>query len=109
MLLFKRTLHSTEPTIPDDLDILVAFDQETIDVNYKELTEKSIILADSKFSPVSPEDCLAPMYIVPFTEIAAELGTSLMKNMVAIGATSALLNLDKAVFQGVVDEIFGQL
>ncbi|MFJ5770048.1 2-oxoacid:acceptor oxidoreductase subunit alpha [Psychrobacillus sp. NPDC093180] len=95
-------------TIPDDLDILVAFDQETIDVNYKELTEKSIILADAKFSPVAPEDCLAPMYIVPFTEVAAELGTSLMKNMVAIGATSALLNLDKAVFQEVVDEIFGK-
>ena len=48
------------------------------------------------------------MYIVPFTEIAAELGTSLMKNMVAIGASAALLNLDKAVFQGVVDEIFGK-
>ncbi|MDI2589187.1 2-oxoacid:acceptor oxidoreductase subunit alpha [Psychrobacillus sp. NEAU-3TGS] len=95
-------------TIPDDLDILVAFDQETIDVNYKELTEKSIILADAKFSPVAPEDCVAPMYIVPFTEVAAELGTSLMKNMVAIGATSALLNLDKAVFQEVVDEIFGK-
>ena len=95
-------------TIPDDLDILVAFDQETIEVNYKELTSKSIILADSKFSPVVPEGCLAPMYIVPFTEIATELGTSLMKNMVAIGATSALLNLDQAVFQGVVDEIFGK-
>lgn len=95
-------------TIPDNLDILVAFDQETIDVNYKELTEKSIILADAKFSPEAPEDCLAPMYVVPFTEVASSLGTSLMKNMVAIGATSALLNLDKAVFQGVVDEIFGK-
>ncbi len=95
-------------TIPDNLDILVAFDQETIDVNYKELTEQSVILADAKFSPEAPEDCLAPMYIVPFTEIASELGTSLMKNMVAIGATSALLNLDKAVFQSVVDEIFGK-
>lgn len=95
-------------TIPDNLDILVAFDQETIDVNYKELTEKSVILADAKFSPVAPEDCAAPMFIVPFTEVAAELGTSLMKNMVAIGATSALLNLDKAVFQEVVDEIFGK-
>lgn len=95
-------------TIPDDLDILVAFDQETIDVNYKELTEKSVVLADAKFSPVAPEDCKAPMYIVPFTEVAAELGTSLMKNMVAIGASAALLNLDKAVFQGVVDEIFGK-
>ncbi|RKJ17288.1 2-oxoacid:acceptor oxidoreductase subunit alpha, partial [Butyricicoccus sp. 1XD8-22] len=92
----------------DDLDILVAFDQETIDVNYKELTERSIILADSKFDPVKPEDSKAPLFSVPFTEIATELGTSLMKNMVAIGATSALLNLEHKVFQGVVDEIFGR-
>ena len=81
-------------SIADDLDILVAFDQETIDVNYKELTVSSIILADAKFNPKNPEDCVAPLYAVPFTEIAAELGTSLMKNMVAIGATAALLNLD---------------
>ena len=38
------------------LDILVAFDQETIDVNYKELHEKGIIIADSKFNPKNPED-----------------------------------------------------
>ena len=44
-------------SIADDLDILVAFDQETIDVNYKELTESSIILADAKFNPAKPEDC----------------------------------------------------
>ena len=94
--------------IADDLDILVAFDQETIDVNYKELTENGIILADAKFKPKEPEDCKAPLYAVPFTEIAAELGTSLMKNMVAIGATAALMNLDEAVFQNVVTDIFGR-
>ena len=94
--------------IADDLDILVAFDQETIDVNYKELTEASIILADAKFNPQSPEDCKAPLYAVPFTEIASELGTSLMKNMVAIGATAALLNLSEEVFQNVVTDIFGR-
>ena len=94
--------------IADDLDILVAFDQETIDVNYHELTPSSIILADAKFNPVAPEDCVAPLYAVGFTEIASELGTSLMKNMVAIGATAALLNLDESVFQNVVTEIFGR-
>lgn len=94
--------------IADDLDILVAFDQETIDVNYKELTETSIILADAKFDPTNPEDSKAPLFSVPFTEIATELGTSLMKNMVAIGATAALLNLNEEVFQNVVNEIFGR-
>ncbi|WP_431029559.1 2-oxoacid:acceptor oxidoreductase subunit alpha [Lysinibacillus sp. LZ02] len=94
--------------IADDLDILVAFDQETIDVNYKELTASSIILADAKFDPKNPEESKAPLYAVPFTDIAAELGTSLMKNMVAIGATAALMNLDEAVFQNVVIDIFGR-
>lgn len=105
----KITVRPTEVrSIADDLDILVAFDQETIDVNYKELTPTSIILADAKFKPKNPEDSVAPLYAVPFTEIAAELGTSLMKNMVAIGATAALINLDESVFQSVVDEIFGR-
>lgn len=105
----KITVRPTEVrSIADDLDILVAFDQETIDVNYKELTEKGIILADAKFDPVKPEDLKAPLFAVPFTEVAAELGTSLMKNMVAIGATASLLNLEDAVFQNVVDDIFGK-
>ncbi len=95
-------------SISDDLDILVAFDQETIDVNYKELHAKGVILADAKFSPKKPQDTQASLYAVPFTEIATELGTSLMKNMVAIGATSAVLDLDIHVFEEVVQEIFGK-
>ncbi|WP_462409306.1 2-oxoacid:acceptor oxidoreductase subunit alpha [Neobacillus sp. Marseille-QA0830] len=95
-------------SISDDLDILVAFDQETIDLNYKELHSQGLILADSKFNPVKPEDAQASMYAVPFTEIATELGTSLMKNMVAIGATAAVLDLDIHVFEEVVREIFGK-
>ncbi|WP_053362193.1 2-oxoacid:acceptor oxidoreductase subunit alpha [Bacillus sp. FJAT-27251] len=95
-------------SISDDLDILVAFDQETIDVNYKELHENGVIMADTKFDPKKPEDTQASLYAVPFTEIATELGTSLMKNMVAIGATSAVLDLDIKVFEEVVQEIFGR-
>ncbi|WP_423801722.1 2-oxoacid:acceptor oxidoreductase subunit alpha [Neobacillus sp. SAB-20_R2A] len=95
-------------SISDDLDILVAFDQETIDLNYKELHSKGLILADAKFGPTKPEDTEASLFVVPFTEIATELGTSLMKNMVAIGATAAVLDLDIQVFEVVVREIFGK-
>ncbi|KON68560.1 2-oxoglutarate ferredoxin oxidoreductase subunit alpha [Peribacillus butanolivorans] len=105
----KIRVSTTETrAISDDLDILVAFDQETIDVNYKELHVGGIIIADAKFKPVCPEDTKAELYIVPFTEIAAELGTSLMKNMVAIGATCAVLGMEISVFNDVVDEIFGR-
>jgi 2-oxoglutarate/2-oxoacid ferredoxin oxidoreductase subunit alpha len=103
-----RVSTSQVRSISDDLDILVAFDQETVDVNYNELHSKGVIMADSKFNPKKPDDTEARMYAVPFTELATELGTSLMKNMVAIGATSAVLDLDIQVFEEVVHEIFGK-
>lgn len=93
-------------SISDDLDILVAFDQETIDLNAHELNDNGIIIGDSKFKPSKPESCNAVLYSVPFTEIAKELGNSLMKNMVAIGASSALLGLRAEDFKQVVEEIF---
>lgn len=94
--------------VADDLDILLAFDQETIDLNYHELHDNGVIIADAKFKPVKPEESKATLYSVPFTEIASELGTSLMKNMVAIGATCAVMNLDVEDFSVVIQEIFGR-
>ncbi len=43
---------------------------------------------------MKPEGCHAQLIELPFTATAKELGTALMKNMVAIGATSALMNLN---------------
>ncbi|WP_214482759.1 2-oxoacid:acceptor oxidoreductase subunit alpha [Bacillus sp. SM2101] len=94
--------------ISDDLDILVAFDQETIDVNFSELRDGGIVIADAKFNPTIPDDSKVALYAVPFTEIATELGTSLMKNMVAVGASSELLDIDTKVFFEVIDEKFGR-
>lgn len=99
---------STTPVhaISDDLDILVAFDQETIELNYHEMREDSVILADSKAKPEKPEDCKAQLVSVPFTEIAKELGTALMKNMVAIGATAALMDLNTETFKMLIANMF---
>ncbi|RSK27103.1 2-oxoacid:acceptor oxidoreductase subunit alpha [Bacillus sp. HMF5848] len=95
-------------SISDDLDILVAFDQETIDFNYHELRQGGIVIADAKFNPNVPIDGKATLYAVPFTEIATELGTSLMKNMVAVGASVAVLGLELDAFHEVINEIFGR-
>ena len=101
---------STAPAtaISDDLDVLVAFDQETIDVNVHELSAHGIVIADSKFSPTLPEGANGTLYSVPFTELADSLGSSLMKNMVAVGASSAALGLDLAAFQQLVEQIFAK-
>ncbi|MFH4351941.1 2-oxoacid:acceptor oxidoreductase family protein, partial [Acinetobacter baumannii] len=76
--------------ISDDLDILIAFDQETIDFNFHELRPGGIVVADAKFNPTIPDNTDVNLYVIPFTDIASELGTSLMKNMVAVGASSAV-------------------
>ncbi|OXM16060.1 2-oxoacid:acceptor oxidoreductase subunit alpha [Paenibacillus herberti] len=101
---------STQPirAISDDLDILVAFDQESIDLNAPELRPGGVVVADAKFKPVLPEGSDARLFAVPITAIAEELGTSLMKNMVASGASWALLGLPIEVFNQAVEEEFGR-
>lgn len=101
---------STKPirAISDNLDILVAFDQETIDLNAQELRSGGVVIADAKFSPKLPEGIDARLFAVPITQIAEDLGTSLMKNMVATGASAALLGLPVDVFAKVVEEEFGR-
>ncbi|QNK54834.1 2-oxoacid:acceptor oxidoreductase subunit alpha [Paenibacillus sp. PAMC21692] len=101
---------STKPirAISDDLDILVAFDQESIDFNAHELRPGGVIVADAKFGPTIPDGVDARLFAVPITKIAEDLGTSLMKNMVASGASWALLGLPLEVFNKAVEEEFGR-
>ncbi|WP_195573303.1 2-oxoacid:acceptor oxidoreductase subunit alpha [Paenibacillus sp. 1001270B_150601_E10] len=101
---------STAPirAISDDLDILVAFDQESIDLNANELRGGGVIVADAKFNPVVPEGLNVRLFAVPITAIAEELGTSLYKNMVASGASWALLGLPIEVFNKAVEEEYGR-
>lgn len=101
---------STEPTqsISDDLDILVAFDQETIDLNAHELIPEGVILADEKFAPTVPEGVAARLIAVPFTKIAEEVGMAQMKNMVSVGASIALLGLDVEAFREALEERFAK-
>lgn len=86
---------STKPirSVADDLDILVALDQESIDLNAKELANGGIVIADAEWQPVLPvgiDACLLP---IPFAAIAQEAGSSLFKNMAATGASWAALGL----------------
>ena len=95
-------------SISDQLEILVAFDQETIDLNAHELCKGGVIIADAKFQPTVPQGINAQLFAVPITAIAENLGTSLFKNMVASGASWALLGLPLEVFNKAVEEEFGR-
>lgn len=74
------------------IDYLVAFDQETINVNLAELTQGAVIIYDSSsFQPEIPDGSHYRLYAVPMTEIAKEVGNVIMKNMVSLGVTAGLL------------------
>ncbi|PWI58921.1 2-oxoacid:acceptor oxidoreductase subunit alpha [Sulfoacidibacillus thermotolerans] len=103
---------TTEPksASADYLDILVAFDQETIDLNAGELREGGIVIADAKFNPKLPNEVAANVTLVamPFTKIAEEHGAVIMKNMVALGATARLVGLDVDFCAPVLQSRFGK-
>lgn len=87
---------STEPVeaTTETTDVLVALNQETIDKNAAELRPGGFLLADAAFDPTLPKDALhIHLIALPLTDIAKELGSVLMRNMVAVGASAALLNL----------------
>lgn len=79
----------------DQLDILLAFDQETIDFNAHELRPGGVIVADAKFNPVLPTDIAkdVTLFSIPFTKLAEQNGAAIMKNMVALGATCFVMGL----------------
>lgn len=92
----------------DDLDILVAFDQRTINENYHELKDNAILIYDSsKLTAKLPNSrnkvnlCPIPIY-----DMAQKLGNSIMKNMVAVGASCAAVDLDITYFHEVIEDIF---
>lgn len=95
-------------SISDHTNILVAFDQETIDINASELIDGGVILADEKFKPEVKEDLNVQLIVVPFTEIANEHGSKLMKNMVAVGASASLMHLDIEKFTDMIYTMFAR-
>lgn len=101
---------STKPlrAISDAVDILVAFDQESIDLNVDDLRSGGVIVADNKFNPVIPDGVDARLFAVPFTAIAEQLHAPLMKNMVASGASWALLGLSLDILNQAVEEQFSR-
>lgn len=99
---------SIEPirVLPSTTDLLIAFDQESIDLNAHELHEDSIIIADEQFNPNMDSTYRGTLCSLPLTKIAEENGARLMRNMAAIGASCAVFQLAVDPFERVVEEMF---
>jgi 2-oxoglutarate/2-oxoacid ferredoxin oxidoreductase subunit alpha len=92
----------------DDLHMLFAFDQESIDHNFHELSEGAILVYDTAIKNiVVPESDKVNVCPIPLTDIAKEAGSPIMKNMVSVGVTAAAIGLVPDDFRSVVVDRFG--
>ena len=89
-------------SIADSVDILIAFDQETIDLCARELGPGGVVFADAKFEAKLPAGQNIKLFAVPLTEMAATSGAAKMKNIVALGITGALLGLPPEIWDEVL-------
>ncbi len=92
----------------DQLDVLLAFNQEAYDKNVADLKPGGLLIYDSAdFTP--PESSGRQQYAVPLTEIARnQLKFELGKNVVAVGVVAALFDLSKEQLVRLLHEKFGR-
>ena len=103
----NRLRISTTPVgaISDFTNLMLAFDQEAIDLNIKDMDANGWLIADSSFSPKLPEGSTVKLVSLPIADIAKNNGTILMRNMVCVGISCALLGLDpKSIFPMIEDQ-----
>jgi len=92
----------------DYIDVLVAFDQETIRLLANRLRPGSLVIADSTdFRAEVPADRCVRLVEIPLTSVAESLGNAVMKNMVAMGATAAVIGFKPETFADALRRRFG--
>lgn len=107
---YKVRISGSRPLLyqGDELDILVAFDQYSIDYNAHHLVDGAVVIYDSSaFEAKLPEDRNVLRCEVPIVKIAKGLGNEILKNVVAVGASAALVGLSPEDFVSVIEDRFG--
>ena len=101
---WTQTHISTSPVLSpgDDLDVLVALNQEAYENHHDELRDAGVVLHDSSFE--IPHDSRA--IGVPSDELAKKAGEARSANMVIIGCLSHLVNMPLDYFEDFVRRRF---
>lgn len=92
----------------DEVDILICFDEEAWEIHKSDFNPYGVLIYDSKFEPKNfPGTAVA--YGLPFSEIAkTRLRNPLGKNMLILGAFSALFGLPKETLEQLIREYWGR-
>jgi 2-oxoglutarate ferredoxin oxidoreductase subunit alpha len=87
------------------IDIIVAFDRESIELHASELSDQGRIIYDSTAMKQKHE---GPQFLdIPFTSLAVEHGGSrIMANTVAVGAILGMLGMEMDILLNIIRETF---
>lgn len=92
------TKHLAGPA--EEVDLLVAFTQETVDLHKNALAEGGLILMGQDMDNPGMESVLS----VPYAELAAD---KIVANVVGLGVISAIIGLEEETVSGVVRDALG--
>jgi len=93
------------------VDILVALNQNSVTQNFLEINKGGVLIYDSekvKIAPAKLKDSHVQGIGIPLTSLAKEAGTELMRNVVALGASMALVGQNLSIANKIVRENFAR-
>ena len=95
------------PSLGDQLDVLLAFNQEAWDLHHAALRPDGILIYDPGMHQ-APETFQGTAYGIPLDAVARDLNLRKGKNLIALGALSALLGFDFPELQATVKDLYGR-
>ena len=83
----------------ETVDLLVALDQETVELHRGALTPRGLLIADETIDPLGTSGLRVPY---------AKLASARHANVAALGVAGTLLGLTEELMAGAVEELFGK-
>jgi 2-oxoglutarate ferredoxin oxidoreductase subunit alpha len=98
-----RPVHS----LGDQLDVLLAFNEEAWELHHQDLRKDGILIYDPGEHD-APETFHGTTFAVPLDRMAHDLNLRKGKNLIALGALTALVGVDFAQLQDTVKDLYGR-
>lgn len=95
------------PSLGDQLDVLLAFNEEAWDLHHRMLRRDGILIYDPGEHD-RPEGFQGKAYGIPLDRMAKDLNLRKGKNLVALGALTALVGFDFQKLQATVKDLYGR-
>ncbi len=98
-----RPVHS----LGDQLDVLLAFNEEAWDLHHDALRPEGILIYDPDEHD-RPKGFQGTAYGIPFDQMSRDLNLRKGKNLIALGALTALVGFDFPQLQETVKDLYGR-